>query len=105
MTSSRMTGGTVPLRHTTKVSIAGDAFLINGTPTYPGRVWQGHKIEGPLLNSRMVQGTFDDSNPGTVARWVYPDTGKWSAERNTQEFLEAMPEWRRHGLLSFTLKP
>ena len=42
------------------------AFHINGQPTYAGRTWQGHKIEGLLLNSRMVQGIFDDLNPETV---------------------------------------
>ena len=47
----------------TVVSIQGDAFYINGQPTYKGRTWQGHKIEGLLLNSRMVQGIFDDANP------------------------------------------
>jgi hypothetical protein len=87
----------------TTVSIVGDAFYINGRPTYTGRAWQGHKIEGLLLNSRMVQGIFDDLNPATVLRWAYPDTGKWDAERNTREFLAAMPEWRRHGLLAFTI--
>jgi hypothetical protein len=87
----------------TEVSIAGDAFHINGKPTYAGRSWQGHKIEGLLLNSRMVQGIFDDLNPETVKLWAYPDTGRWDAERNTREFLEAMPEWRAHGLLSFTI--
>ena len=55
------------------------------------------------MNSRMVQGTFDDLNPQTVGRWAYPDTGRWDAERNLREFLAAMPVWRRHGLLSFTL--
>ena len=30
-------------------------YYINGTPTYAGRVWRGHRIEGLLLNSRMVQ--------------------------------------------------
>ncbi len=87
----------------TAVSIVGDEFFLNGRPTYPGRVWQGHKIEGLLLNSRMVQGIFDDLNPATVARWVYPDTGRWDAERNTREFIAAMPAWRRHGLLAFTI--
>lgn len=87
----------------TIVSIGGDSFLINGQPTYKGRVWKGHKIEGLLMNSRMVQGVFDDSNPDTVNRWAYPDTGKWDAERNTREFIAAMPEWKRHGLLSFTI--
>ena len=51
----------------------------------------------------MVQGVFDDLNPDTVSLWAYPDTGRWDAERNTREFLAAMPEWRRHGLLSFTI--
>lgn len=87
----------------TEVSIKGEQFLINGKPTYEGRTWNGHKIEGLLMNSRMVQGVFDDLNPETVDRWKYPDTGKWDADRNTKEFVEAMPSWREHGLLAFTL--
>jgi hypothetical protein len=87
----------------TTVSIVGGAFRINGSPTYAGREWRGHKIEGLLMNSRMVQGIFDDRNPETVAQWVYPDTGKWDAARHTDEFIAAMPEWRRHGLLAFTI--
>ncbi|MBI1788359.1 MAG: hypothetical protein HYR60_12530 [Acidobacteria bacterium] len=87
----------------TTVSIRGDQFLLNGRPTYPGRSYQGMKIEGLLLNARLVQGIFDDRNPETVSRWKYPDSGVWDAERNTREFIAAMPEWRRHGLLSFTL--
>ncbi|MBF8297205.1 MAG: hypothetical protein HW389_3750 [Bacteroidetes bacterium] len=35
--------------------------------------------------------------------WKYPDTGEWDADRNTDEFVAAMPEWHRHGLLAFTL--
>ena len=50
----------------TAVTIVGDEFHINGQPTYAGRVWAGHKIQGLLLNSRMVQGIFDDRNPETV---------------------------------------
>src|ERR1043166_1282358 len=87
----------------TSVSISGDEFFINGRTTYPGRVWQGHNIQGLLLNARMVQGVFDDRNSQTVERWAYPDSGHWDAERNTREFLTAMPEWRRHGLLAFTI--
>jgi hypothetical protein len=51
----------------------------------------------------MVQGIFDDLNPETAGKWKYPDTGKWDAERNTREFLAAMPLWRKHGLLALTL--
>ena len=87
----------------TEVSIQGDQFFINGKPTYEGRIWNGQRIEGLLLNSRMVQGIFDDLNPATRAMWAYADTGVWDAERNTREFIEHMPVWRDHGLISFTI--
>jgi hypothetical protein len=87
----------------TTVSIVADQFFLDGKPTYAGRTWKGKKIEGLMMNARLVQGIFDDLNPATVARWAYPDTGKWDAERNTREFLAAMPVWRAHGLLSFTI--
>ena len=51
----------------------------------------------------MVQGVFDDLNPETRRRWAYPDTMRWDPERNTREFLAAMPVWRDHGLLAFTI--
>ena len=87
----------------TTVSIVGEKFLINGQPTYAGRTWDGMSIEGRLMNSRMVQGIFDDLNPATRARWNFPDGTAWSADRNTREFIAAMPAWRRAGLLAFTL--
>jgi len=87
----------------TAVAIVGEAFHINGRPTYRGRTWQGHKIEGLLFNSRMVQATFDDLNPDTRNRWRYPDTQSWDADRNTREFIAAMPAWRRQGLLAVTV--
>ncbi|HLP77629.1 MAG TPA: hypothetical protein VK327_12015, partial [Candidatus Paceibacterota bacterium] len=90
-------------RTNTTVTIVGEDFHINGRSTYAGRNWRGHRIEGLLLNSRMVQATFDDRNTNTIARWAYADTGRWDADRNTREFIAAMPEWRRHGLLAVTL--
>jgi hypothetical protein len=89
-------------RHTT-LAIAGDSFLINGEPTFKGRTWHGHNVEGLLPNSRMVQGTFDDLNPDTRAQWAYPDTKTWDPARNTAEFVAALSSWRDHGLLGFTL--
>ncbi|NLS76763.1 MAG: hypothetical protein GXY76_05820 [Chloroflexi bacterium] len=86
----------------TVVSIQGDDFQINGQPTYPGRWYRGQRVEGLLLNSRMVQGIFDDLNPATRAWWDYPD-GPWDADRNTDEFVAAMPSWRTAGLLGFTI--
>ncbi len=92
----------------TTVSIEGEKFLINGKPTYEGRVWktsygEEYPIEGLLMNSRMVQGVFDDLNPLTRAQWAYPDTEKWDPDRNTDEFVQAMASWRANGLLGFTL--
>ena len=92
-----------PPARKTEVAIHGDRFLINGKPTYQGQSWNGKPIEGLLFNSRMVQAIFDDLNPETRKLWSYPDTGQWDAERNTREFIAAMPQWRQHGLLAFTV--
>ncbi len=88
---------------TTRIEIHGEDFWINGRPTYHGRTWRGFRVEGLLLNARMVQAVFDDLNPETRQRWVYPDTGEWDPERNLQEFLAMLPEYRRHGLLAVTV--
>ncbi len=98
-----ISGGIIQKGVKTVVTIQQDQFLINGELTYKGRYWNGHKIEGLLFNSRMVQGVFDDQNPETRDKFKYPDTGIWDAKRNTQEFVAAMPSWRKHGMLSFTL--
>jgi hypothetical protein len=91
-----------PLRKTV-VSIEGRSFRINGEPTYKGREFRGMKVEGLLMNSRMVQGIFDDLNPATRHLWKYPDGSDFDAGRNTREFVENMATWRRNGLLSFTI--
>ncbi len=87
----------------TVVSIKDGQFYINGKITYEKRYWNGNKIEGLLMNSRMVQGIFDDLNPETLNMWVYPDTKKWDADRNTAEFIKNMKNWKSYGLLSFTI--
>ncbi|MEX1021022.1 MAG: hypothetical protein WDZ49_15265 [Litorilinea sp.] len=87
----------------TQVSIQGDKFFIDGKPTYAGREYHGYRVEGLLLNTRMVQATFDDANPETVGLWAYPDTQKWDAERNVREFLDMLPVYHSHGILAVTL--
>jgi hypothetical protein len=84
------------------VSIEGQSFLINGQLTYAGRWYNGARVEGLLFNARLVQGIFDDLNPQTRHQWNYSD-GPWDPDRNTAEFLAAMPAWRAAGILSFTL--
>ncbi|HCV22433.1 MAG TPA: hypothetical protein QF604_01700 [Candidatus Latescibacteria bacterium] len=84
----------------TTIHIETDRFFIDGTPTYAGCHFREEPIEGLLLNSRMIQATFDDENPETVHRWAYPDSGTWDAARNV---IEALPIYRDHGLLAVTL--
>jgi hypothetical protein len=43
----------------TEVAIQGQAFHLNGRPTYEGRSYNGMKLEGLLMNARLVQATFD----------------------------------------------
>jgi hypothetical protein len=87
----------------TAIAIDGQDWLIDGVPTYPGRVFRGSRIEGLLLNSRMANGLFDDRNPFTRDLWAYPDTGAWDPERNTAELARALPMYRAQGLLAITV--
>ncbi|MEY8528378.1 hypothetical protein [Bacteroides xylanisolvens] len=79
----------------TVVSIKGDKICINGTETFKGKTWRGYSIEGLLPNSRMANAVFDDETDSTRYKWVYPDTKKWDAERNTNEFIEQLPIYRK----------
>ena len=92
----------------TEVTIIGEKFYINGSPTYEGQTWETsyggeYPVEGLLMNARLVQGIFDDLNENTRGQWNYPDIGEWDPDRNTTEFVRAMASWREHGLLGFTL--
>lgn len=87
----------------TTISISGNQFLVNNQLTYKDRYWKGNKIEGLLFNSRMVNGIFDDLNLSSQSLFIYPDTKTWDAERNTNEFIDCMKEWKKNGLIAFTL--
>ncbi len=82
----------------TAISIVQDTFAINGQVTY-----RRTSVEGLLLNSRMIQGIFDDENPATVHNWAYPDTKKWDPQRNTNELVHAIPSYARSGLKMITV--
>jgi hypothetical protein len=83
---------------TTTISLSGPQFLINGVPTYAGTASQGI-----LLNSRMIQGVFDDENAATVGNWAYPDTHVWDPQRNTNELVAALPSYASSGLRLITI--
>jgi hypothetical protein len=95
--------GSFTQKRKTLVSIKEEDFYINNSITLKGKVYRGMRLEGLLPNSRMVQGIFDDKNPETKNIWAYYDTKQWDADRNTNEFIKAMPTWKAHGLLAFTL--
>lgn len=99
---SQTTSGTVQKRRTS-ISVSGEKFLINGIPTFKGKTWRGYTLEGLLPNSRMVQGIFDDLNKKTRHLWNYPDSGLWDADRNSDDFVREMANWRKKGLLAFTI--
>ena len=87
----------------TVVSFAGQAIHINGRPTYEGQTHRGHKVEGLLLNSRMVQATYHDENSETASLWSYPDGRPFDPDANTDAFVKMLPEWKAAGLLAVTL--
>ncbi|MPY86772.1 MAG: hypothetical protein GEU99_02510 [Luteitalea sp.] len=117
LTGAHITGQ--PEGRRTVVGIRGSAFLINGEPTYTaasGFPDADPNIAGTLLNVRAVQAIFDDANypnGGTKSKpyqsntmgdvfFDYPD-GTWDPDRNVQEFVDALSDWRRAGLLAFTV--
>ena len=53
----------------TAVSIEGASFLVNGRATYEGRTYGGMKVEGLLMNARLVQGTFDEGFQSVPVDW------------------------------------
>ena len=98
-------------RAQTTVSIDGQRFLINGQPTYQGR----DQVEGLLINVRTVNATFDDTL-GRVDWWdddgAQPENdhagyGRWaspgSAFANSERYIQALPEYRAHGILAVNL--
>jgi hypothetical protein len=71
----------------TKVTIDGRNFRINGALTYPGS-----DAEGGLMNVRMVNSVFEDTNRPT-----------FNAGANTDEFVGRMHDYVKHGVRGFTV--
>lgn len=71
----------------TRVTIDGHRFRINGAITYPGQT-----AEGLLMNVRMVNSVFEDTN----RPWFEPSA-------NTDEFLNRMREYVSLGVRAFTV--
>ncbi|MEM2169970.1 MAG: VCBS repeat-containing protein, partial [Candidatus Bathyarchaeia archaeon] len=85
------------------VSIRGESFLLDGRPTYADMKNVNPRAVGMLLNARMVQALFEDENPETMNLWRYPNGDEFNPERNTDEFIAALPLYRAHGVIAFTI--
>ncbi|MEA3407870.1 MAG: hypothetical protein U9R48_07300 [Chloroflexota bacterium] len=95
-----------------RLSIVGENFYQNGAATYTeGAGFPGadRRLAGLLLNHRVINGIFDDLNEDRDYDgdgrddWAYADTDEWDPERNTQQFVDAMPDWRACGVIGFTV--
>ncbi len=75
------------VRRQTQVSIQQDRWFLNGAVTYAGT-----KAEGRLMNVRMVNAVFEDTNRPA-----------FDADANTERFVRQIPEYLDHGVKAFTL--
>jgi hypothetical protein len=86
-----------------QISVEGDRFLFDGELTYSDFPGARPEALGRLMNSRMVQATFEDENPETVELFRYPDGSPFDPDRQTDEFIAALPEYRRYGVIACTV--
>ncbi len=84
----------------TVLSIREDKFLINGALVYAEIKNCPEKYQGLLMNSRMIQGVFDDKED--VARFDRYGK-KFDPDTNTDELIEALPDWYAKGLRAITV--
>lgn len=86
----------VPETRAGDVEIVQERFYLGGEVTNRGSLVEGH-----LMNSRMVQAVIDIE--GERRLFVYPDTGAWDPERNTNELIAALPSYSSYGLNAITV--
>ena len=71
----------------TRVSIAGDKWYLNAKITYPGA-----RAEGLLMNVRMVNAVFEDTN-----------RTDFDPEANTDKFMAQIADYFAYGVRAFTI--
>src|SRR5262245_52824896 len=83
--------GEEPFKPATSIKLSSGFWMLNGKRTYAGT-----DAEGLLLNVRMVNATFEDRNPATCPKGFDP-------EKNTDGFIQKIPDYAAHGIRAFTL--
>ncbi len=86
-----------------RVSIKGNTFLFDGKLTYSDVPGAKPESLARLMNSRMARATFDDENAETAKLFVYPDGSPLDPDRQTNEFIAMLPEYRKYGVIAFTV--
>ena len=77
-----------------------DKITINGELTYSDIPGTRPENYGLLMNARFIQGIFDDrADVRRFSRFGY----SWDADENTDGLIRALSEWKRYGLLAFTV--
>lgn len=85
----------------TRLTIDGNKLKINDRLVYSEITGNSPCVHGLLMNARFIQGIFDDKDaPQRFARFGWD---KWDPERNTNELINALPEWYSYGLRAFTV--
>lgn len=85
----------------TVLSLDGTKFRINGQLTYSEIPNCPSERRGLLMNSRMIQGVFDETSaPSRFARFGFE---QWDPEAQTQRLIDALPEWKSYGLRALTV--
>lgn len=83
----------------THLEARGSDFFINGKPVYDEIEGSG-SVKGLLMNSRFIQGVFDDS----LAPSRFNRFGKtFDPDRNTDDLIAALPDWYQYGLRAITV--
>jgi CubicO group peptidase (beta-lactamase class C family) len=85
------TGAKQDQQKRTKVSIVNNRWHLNGQPTYSGTA-----AEGLLMNVRMANSIFEDTNDKTRPKG-------FDAEKNTDQFISQIPDYAAHGVRAFTI--
>lgn len=83
----------------TNLSIKKRDFYINGKPVYD-EIEGNSSSKGLLMNARFIQGIFDDKTDR--ARFNRFDK-IFDADKNTDDFIAALPQWYAYGLRAVTI--
>lgn len=83
----------------TCVSIRGRNFYINDKPVYH-EIKRHPDSHGLLMNSRFIQGIFDDASDRTRFNRF---NKTFDADANTEELIAALPKWYKYGLRAITI--